>query len=68
MCYPAHEDVIDATSVAIPFHQRVSFSQTDNPLFIVILLGKDIIIKVVPDLCDPCIRTNLSRLSLRTEV
>jgi hypothetical protein len=45
----------------------VSLSQTDNPLSNFILLRKDIILQVLLDLRDPCIETNLRRLTLCTE-
>jgi hypothetical protein len=64
----AHEDVVGTTPVEIPFYKHVSFSQMDNPLNDFILLGKDIVFQVALDLCDPCIGTDLSRVTLRTEV
>jgi hypothetical protein len=55
-----HWDAIGATPVEIPLYQRVSLSQTGNPVSGCTVIGKDIIFQVGLNLCDPCIRTNLS--------
>jgi hypothetical protein len=64
LCYAVHEDAIGAMSVEIPFHQRVSLSQMDNPLSSFIWLKKDVIPQVIPDLGHPFIKIDLIRLTL----
>jgi hypothetical protein len=54
--------------VEIPFYQRVSLSHTNDPLSGYMLIRKDIVFQVVPDLRDPCIRTGLSIWILRVGV
>ena len=56
-----HEDTIGATAVEIPFFHRVVFSQSYYALSGHIVIKKDIVFRVVPDLEDPCIGTTLSR-------
>jgi hypothetical protein len=55
-----HYDAICATPVEIPFYQRVSLSQTGNPISGSHVVGKDVVFQVGPDLRDPCIGTSLS--------
>ena len=55
-----HEDT-SATAVEIPFYHRVAFSQSYYALSGHIVIRKDIVFQVVPDLGDPCIRTSLRR-------
>jgi hypothetical protein len=55
-----HYDTIGATPVEIPFYQRVSLSQTGNPIGRSHVIRKDVVFQVGPDLHDPCIRTGLS--------
>jgi hypothetical protein len=45
--------------VEIPFYQRVSLSQTGNPISGSHVVGKDVVLQVGLDLRDPCIRTSL---------
>jgi hypothetical protein len=54
-----HENVVGATTVEIPFHHRVAFSQPHYALCGHMVFGKDIFFQVVPDLGDPCIGTTL---------
>jgi hypothetical protein len=54
--------------VEIPFYQRVSLSHTNNPIGGVMVIRKDVVFQVSPDLRDPCIRTDLSFWVLRTGV
>ena len=56
-----HEDTIGATVVEIPFFHRVAFSQLYCVLSGRIVIRKDIVFHVVPDLGDPCIWSSLSR-------
>ena len=56
-----HEDTVGATAVEIPFYHRVAFSQLYYALSRRIVIMKDIVFQVVPDLGDPCIGTSLSR-------
>ena len=62
-CYrnAPHEDTIGATAAEIPFHHRVAFSQSYYVLSGHIVIRKDIVFQVVPDLGDPCIWSSLSR-------
>ena len=53
-----HEDTIGATTVEIPFYHCVAFSQLYYALSGTIIIRKDIVFQVVPDLGDPCIRTS----------
>jgi hypothetical protein len=46
--------------VEIPLYQRVSLSYTNDLLIGYLFIRKDVVFQVVPDLCDPCIGTNLS--------
>jgi hypothetical protein len=46
--------------VEIPFYQRVSLSQTDNPISESHVVEKDVVFQVGPDLRDLCIGTSLS--------
>jgi hypothetical protein len=55
-------------SVEIPLYQHASLSQTGNLISGCTIIGKDIVFQVGPDLCDPCIRTDLSFWILRTGV
>ena len=63
-----HEDTIGATAVEIPFYHRVAFSQSYYALSGHIVIRKDIVFQVVPDLGDPCIGTSLSRWEWLYEV
>ena len=63
-----HEDIIGATAVEIPVYHRVAFSQSYYALSGHIVIGKDIVFQLVPDLGDPCIRTSLSRWECLYEV
>ena len=63
-----HEDTIGATAVEIPFYPRVEFSQSYYALSGHIVIRKDIVFQVVPDLGDPCIRSSLSRWEWLHEV
>ena len=63
-----HEDTIGATAVEIPFYHRIAFSQSYYALSGHIVIRKDIVFQVVPDLRDPCIGTSLSRWKWRYEV
>ena len=63
-----HEDAIGATAVEIPFYHRIAFSQSHYALSGYMVLMKDIIFQVVPDLGDPCIGTSLSRWEWLYEV
>ena len=56
-----HEDTIGAMAVYIPFYHRVGFSQSYYALGGHIVIRKDIVFQVAPDLGDPCIGTYLSR-------
>ena len=56
-----HEDTIGAMAVEIPFYHRVAFSQSYYALSGCIVIRKDIVFQVVPDLGDPCIGTSMSR-------
>ena len=55
-----HEDTIGATAVEIPFYHRVAFSQSYYALSGRIVIRKDIVFQVVPDLGNPCIGSSLS--------
>ena len=55
-----HEDTIGATAVEIPFYHRVALSQSYYALSGHIVIRKDIVFQVVPNLGDPCIGTPLS--------
>src|SRR6185437_2112262 len=55
-----HEDTIDATAVEIPFYHRVAFSQSYYALSGHIIIRKDVVFQVAPDLRDPCIGASLS--------
>jgi hypothetical protein len=46
--------------VEIPFYQRVSLSQTGNPISGSHIIGKDVVFQVGLDLCDPYIGTIFS--------
>jgi hypothetical protein len=46
--------------VEIHFYQRVSLSQTGNPISGSHVIGKDVIFQIGLDLRDPCIGTSLS--------
>ena len=63
-----HEDTISATAVETPFYHRVVFSQSYYALSGRIVIRKDIVFQVVPDLGDPCIGTSLRRWEWRYEV
>jgi hypothetical protein len=54
-----HEDAVGATVVEIPFYHRVSLSHPNYALSRCLFFRKEIILQVVPDLRDPCIRTFL---------
>ena len=56
-----HEDTIGAMAVEIPFYHRVVFSQSYYALSGHIIIRKDIVFQVVPDLGDPCIGSSQSR-------
>jgi len=63
-----HEDTIGATAVEIPFYHHVAFSQSYYALSGCIVIRKDIVFQVVPDLGDPCIGSSLSRWEWLYEV
>ena len=63
-----HEDPIGATAVEIPFYHRVAFSQSYYALSGHIVIGKDIVFQLVPDLGDPCIGSSLSKWEWLHEV
>ena len=63
-----HEDTIGATAVEIPFYHRVAFSKSYYALSRHIVIRKDVVFQVVPDLRDPCIGTSLSNWKWRSEV
>ena len=63
-----HEDTIGAMAVEIPFYHLVAFSQSYYVLSGHIVIRKDIVFQVVPDLGDPCIGTSLSRWEWLYEV
>ena len=63
-----HEDTIGATAVEIPFYHHVAFIQSYYALSGHIVIRKDIVFQVVPDLRDPCIGTPLSRWEWLYEV
>ena len=56
-----HEDAIGATAVEIPFYHRVAFSQSYYALSGHIVIRKDVVFQVVPELRDPCIGSSLSK-------
>ena len=56
-----HEDTIGAMAVETPFYHRVAFSQSYYAFSGHIVIRKDIVFQVVPDLGDPCIGSSLSR-------
>ena len=62
------EDTIGATAVEIPFYHRVTFSQLYYALSGHIIIRKDIVFQVAPDLGDPCIGSSLSRWEWLYEV
>ena len=64
----SHEDAIGVTAVEIPFYHRVAFSQSYYAFSGHIVIEKDIVFQVVPDLGDPCIGTSLSRREWLCEV
>src|SRR6185312_11259278 len=63
-----HEDTIGATAVEIPFYHRVAFSQSYYALSGHIIIRKDIVFQVIPNLRDPCIGTSLRRWDWLYEV
>src|SRR6185436_3085265 len=63
-----HEDSIGAMAVEIPFYHCVAFSQSYYALSGHIIIRKDIVFQVVPDLGDLCIGTSLSRWEWLYEV
>jgi hypothetical protein len=54
-----HENAVGATTVEIPFHHRVEFSQPHYALYGHMVFRKDIFLQVVLNLGDPCIGTTL---------
>ena len=54
-----HVNAIGAAAVEIPFYHRVAFSQPHYALCEHMVFKKAIVLQVVPDLRDPCIRTTL---------
>ena len=54
-----HENTVGATTVEIPFHHRIAFSQLHYEFYGHMVFRKDILLQVVPDLGDPCIGTTL---------
>jgi hypothetical protein len=54
-----HVNAISAEAVEIPFHHHVALSQPHYVLCGHMVFRKDILLQVVPDLGDPCIRTTL---------
>ena len=56
-----HVDTIGAMAVETPFYHRVAFSQSYYALSRHIVIRKDVIFQVAPDLGDPCIGSSLSR-------
>ena len=65
---PPHEDTIGAMAVEISFYHRVASSQSYYALSRYIIIRKDIVFQVVPDLGDPCIGSSLSRWERLHEV
>jgi hypothetical protein len=63
-----HEDTIGTTAVEIPVYHRVAFSQSYYALSGRIVIRKDIVFQLVPDLGDPCIESSLSRWEWLYEV
>ena len=63
-----HEDTIGATAVEIPFYHRVAFSQSYYAISGHIVIRKDIVFQLIPNLGDPCIGTSLSRWEWLYEV
>ena len=63
-----HEDTIGAMAEEFPFYHRVAFSQSYYALRGHIIIRKDIVFQVVPDLGDPCIGSSLSRWEWLYEV
>jgi hypothetical protein len=55
-----HENGVGATAVKIPLYHHVVFSQPHYALCGHMVFRKDILLQVVLDLGDPCIRTTLS--------
>jgi hypothetical protein len=55
-----HENAVGATAVKTPLYHHVAFSQPHYALCGHMVFRKDILLQVVPDLEDPCIRTTLS--------
>ena len=51
---------IGAAPVEVPFDQRVSSSLPDDAFSCGIIIGKDIVTQVTPDLIDPCRGGSLS--------
>ena len=50
-----HEDTIGATAVEIPFYHRIAFHQSYYAFSGHIVVRKDIVSQVAPDLGDLCI-------------
>ena len=63
-----HEDTIGSTVVEILFYNREAFSQSYYALSGRIVIRKDIVFQLVPDLGDPCIESSLSRWEWLYEV
>jgi hypothetical protein len=55
----SHVNVVGVATVEIPFHHRVAFSQPHYAFCGHMVFRKDILLQVVSDLGDPCIRTTL---------
>jgi hypothetical protein len=55
----SHENAVGATTVEIPFHHHIAFSQPHYALCGHMVFRKDIFLQVVSDLGDPCIGTTL---------
>jgi hypothetical protein len=63
-----YEDTVGATAVEIPFYHYVSLSHPDYRLSSFLILRKEIVFQVVPDLGDPCIETFLRNWAWLPEV
>jgi hypothetical protein len=57
--YAPQYDAIGATPIEIPFYQCVSLSHMSDPFNGYMLIRKDVVFQVIPDLHGPCIRTDL---------
>ena len=53
--YALEEHTIGAASVEVPFYHHVSLSLTGDALCLCILIGKDIVLEIAPDLVNPLV-------------